>query len=79
MTPSWIGKILRRKLRLHTRKCNGVSAIPPEETPQLRGLLERYGISTAEETARREEESGPEAPVPPEAGVNLVGVENFGK
>jgi hypothetical protein len=43
----WVGSILRTRLRIATRKTNGVYAIPPGETPKIAALATRYGLSLA--------------------------------
>lgn len=44
ITPKWIGNVIRRKLRLKTRKSNGVFLIEESAKPILERLYEKYGI-----------------------------------
>jgi len=44
VTPRWIGTMVRKKLRLSTRKSNGSYVIPTEELPRLNRLFDKYGI-----------------------------------
>lgn len=43
--PKRTGWVLRQRLRLQTRKSNGIYVVPPEEREKLGGLAARYGIS----------------------------------
>jgi hypothetical protein len=45
MSNKWIGYVLRRRLRLATRKSNGVYVVPLSEKPKLNALAARYGLS----------------------------------
>jgi hypothetical protein len=49
ITSHWVGRLLRRKLNLHTRKSDGVYIIPPSELAHLKVLFDKYGL---EERAR---------------------------
>ncbi|MEJ0041959.1 MAG: hypothetical protein WDM81_06985 [Rhizomicrobium sp.] len=44
MSPRWIGEVLRKRLRLQTRKSNGAYVVPVTEVPKLDGLAHRYGL-----------------------------------
>lgn len=44
VTPRWVGGLLRRRLRLSTRKVHGIFVVPSSERPKLEVLWERYGI-----------------------------------
>ncbi len=44
VTAKWVGWVLRRKLRLRTRRIHGVYVIPTEELPRVKWLFEKYGI-----------------------------------
>jgi hypothetical protein len=44
ISSKWIGSIVRKKLNLKTQKSHGVFVIPPEETPKLARLYEKYGL-----------------------------------
>jgi hypothetical protein len=44
MQPKWIGGVVRTRLRLATRKSNGVYLIPVTERPKLDTLAHRYGL-----------------------------------
>jgi hypothetical protein len=44
LTSHSIGRVLRRKLNLQTRKSNGAYILPPSELPRLKVLFARYGI-----------------------------------
>lgn len=48
ITTRWIGSVVRKKLRLKTRKSHGVFVIPLEERPKVERLYERYGIEPSE-------------------------------
>lgn len=48
ITTRWIGSVVRKKLRLQTRKSHGVFVIPVEERPKVERLYERYGIEPRE-------------------------------
>jgi len=48
ITTKWIGTIIRRKLRLTTKKSHGVFVIPPSEMPKLSRLYEKYGLGEGE-------------------------------
>jgi hypothetical protein len=51
ITPKWIGGIVRKKLKLRTRKSDGVFVIPREEHPKLYHLYEKYGVERDREAA----------------------------
>lgn len=44
VTPKWVGGLVRKRLRLKTRKSNGVYVIAETEGRKLRRLYERYGL-----------------------------------
>jgi hypothetical protein len=46
ITPRWIGGILRKKLRLSTRKVHGTYAVPLTECPKIDRLCEKYGVTS---------------------------------
>ncbi len=48
ITAKWIGSVIRRKLKLKTKKSHGVFIIPPTEAPKLKLLYGRYGIEPTE-------------------------------
>lgn len=60
ITPRWIGYLIRDRLHVKTRKSNGIHVIPPEESPKIKRLMERFGIeqeigtNAGHETARNE-------------------------
>jgi hypothetical protein len=41
----WIGHVIRKSLRLETRKSNGVYAVPVSEKPKIEALSGRFGVS----------------------------------
>jgi hypothetical protein len=43
-TYRWVGEALRSRLRLETRKSNGVYSIPGTEVPKLDALAHRFGL-----------------------------------
>lgn len=43
VTPRWIGTLVRKRLRLKTRKSNGTYVISETELHLLRKLYQRYG------------------------------------
>ncbi|MCU7867430.1 MAG: hypothetical protein KZQ98_02705 [Candidatus Thiodiazotropha sp. (ex Lucinoma borealis)] len=45
ITPRWIGSIIRRNLKLRTRKSNGVYVLQLSNTAKLKQLYERYGVT----------------------------------
>lgn len=62
ITTRWIGSVVRKKLRLRTRKSHGVFVIPLEERPKVEGLYERYGIEPREaEHSDKEQDLDPAA------------------
>jgi hypothetical protein len=40
----WIGHVVRKSLRLSTRKSNGVYVVPISEKPKIDALSARYGV-----------------------------------
>ncbi|MGN6150343.1 MAG: hypothetical protein ACTHPD_17555 [Rhizomicrobium sp.] len=42
--PRWIGKIVRERLHLATKKSNGVYVVPRSELPKLDALIHRLGL-----------------------------------
>lgn len=44
ITAKWIGSLIRRKLRLKTRKSHGSYSVEPTEIPKLELLWKKYGI-----------------------------------
>jgi len=44
VTPKWIGSLIRKRLRLHPERVNGVFVILPAELPRLKRLYVKYGL-----------------------------------
>jgi len=44
ITPKWIGSVIRKKLRLHTRKKNGVYVLGENQKEKLKLLFKKYNL-----------------------------------
>ncbi len=58
ITPKWIGAVIRKKLRLKTRKSNGAYVISENQSPKLESLYQKYGIKSLDDQETAEESDG---------------------